>query len=86
VRYWWQAIATQGPDPGREIWEVEAIGNTFLAPADMLVLQTMSVEEREALARRYWSPHDAESDSDEILFAGEIEVMAERDKVDFGIP
>jgi hypothetical protein len=84
VRYWWQGIATQGPDPHRKIFEVEATGNRFLAP-DMVTLQTMSVEEWESLARRYWSPHDAGSVSDEILFAGDIEVIAERDRFEFGI-
>ncbi len=84
VRYWWHAIATQGPDPHRKIFEVEATGNTFLAP-NIVTLQTMSVEEWESLARRYWSPHAAGSVSDEILFDGNMEVIAERGILEFGI-
>jgi len=85
VRYWWNELVTQGHDPGKTIWDVIVTGEIFLTP-DLVKLQSMSVEEWEALARRYWSPHDAELDNDEILFAGEIEVVAERQKADFGIP
>jgi hypothetical protein len=48
-------------------------------------LTPSQVEERESFARRYWSPHDAGSVSEEILFAGDIEVIAERGRLEFGI-
>ena len=84
ICYWWKELTTQGHDPGKKTFEVEAEGDTFVAPAEMLVLQSMSVDEWEALAHRYWSPHEAGSASDEILFVGEIEIVAERFKSEFG--
>ena len=85
VKYWWRTLELQAQDPWRKIWEVEATGNAFIAPPEMLDLHTISIEEWEGRARQYWSSHDAESDGDEVLFVGDIEVIAERDKAGFGI-
>jgi hypothetical protein len=85
VEFWWKHLQSQGGSK-RKLFRVAASGVTHRVNQDLLEpLRTCSIREWESKANEYWCDQASESLKDEVLFAGDLEVISEIDIGGFGL-